>query len=320
MSELSFLAENVNLYNWHLLRGPNPNRYMYDETEEAMCKLYYNLFKRAEENNDVSIKLTNTVLKLGLTDDETEDNNVCARLLSNFIQKRQRGIHLYNSHPESERMLWYERSITTNDLYTKLHNLEMIYIDILLYDNNFTELRKNSYNYIPETEYENVLCPLELGSGSTELELENVYLSHLMGYVDLYGDGDLEDYDEQREQDYDEQREQDYDEQREQYYDEQREQYYDEQRERYYDEYMNNEDDMINFNKSPPSLKIVDTNIIMEFDCPICLEAQTIGSQCVTTTCEHQYCAPCFENMTQHKRVCAMCRRNISEYIVSIVA
>ena len=46
-SVLSFLAENVNLYNWYLLRGPNPNRYMYDETEEAMSKLYYKLFEKA---------------------------------------------------------------------------------------------------------------------------------------------------------------------------------------------------------------------------------------------------------------------------------
>ena len=67
------------------------------------------------------------------------------------------------------------------------------------------------------------------------------------------------------------------------------------------------------------ALKIVDTNIIMEFDCPICFEEQTSGSQCVTTFCEHQYCAPCFESMTQRKAVCAMCRGKISEYIVSIV-
>jgi hypothetical protein len=84
--------------------------------------------------------------------------------------------------------------------------------------------------------------------------------------------------------------------------------------EQYYEQYTDDEDDNVS-----PSLKIVDTNIIMEFDCPICFELQKSGSKCVTTTCEHQYCVSCFESMTQRKAVCAMCRGKISEYIVSIV-
>ena len=155
-SVLSFLAENVNLYNWYLLRGPNPNRYMYDETEEAMSKLYYKLFERAEENNEVSIKLKNTVLKLCLTDDESDDNNTYARLLCHFVQNRQRNLYLHHNRPESERTLWFEQqSYFTNDLYTKLHKLEMIYTDILSYD---SELRKTSYN--EDILREDVLCPL----------------------------------------------------------------------------------------------------------------------------------------------------------------
>ena len=148
-SVLSFLAENVNLYNWHLLRSPNPNRYMYDETEEAMCKLYYKLFERAEENNEISIKLQNTVLKLCF--ETEEDNNCCARLLANFVQNRQREIHFHNRRPESERGLWllYD-SYYTNDLYSKLYKLEGIYMDILCHDD--TELRKMSYNCIVEAE------------------------------------------------------------------------------------------------------------------------------------------------------------------------
>ena len=295
-SVLSFLAENVNLYNWYLLRGPNPNRYMYDETEEAMSKLYYKLFERAEENNEVSIKLKNTVLKLCLTDDESDDNNTYARLLCHFVQNRQRNLYLHHNRPESERTLWFEHSYFTNDLYTKLHKLEMIYIDILSYD---SELRKTSYN--EDILREDDLCPL-LG-GSLELELEKVYLSNHMGY-----------YEEERDE---EERDEDYEDQRE------------EQRERYYEQYMTENDDEgteddaegteYEDNNNTNSLKIVDTNIIMEFDCPICFEEQTSGSQCVTTFCEHQYCAPCFESMTQRKAVCAMCREKISEYIVSIV-
>ena len=306
-SVLSFLAENVNLYNWHLLRSPNPNRYMYDETEDAMHKLYYKLFERAEENNEISIKLKNTVLKLCLTDDE-EDNNCCARLLANFVQKRQREIHFQNRHPESERGLWllYD-SYYTNDLYSKLYKLERIYMDILLHDD--TELRKMSYNHIVEVE-DNLpqyrVGPPELGESDLELELEKVYLSDHMGYEE----NDIR-YNEDEERYYDEldRERRDYEEDR--YYDEidRDRTYYEE--ERYYEEHEEYQE--------TPALKIVDTNIILEFDCPICFEEQTSGSQCATTTCEHQYCATCFESMTQYKRVCAMCRGKISEYIVSIV-
>ena len=301
-SVLSFLAENVNLYNWYLLRGPNPNRYMYDETEEAMSKLYYKLFERAEENNEVSIKLKNTVLKLCLTDDESDDNNTYARLLCHFVQNRQRNLYLHHNRPESERTLWFEQqSYFTNDLYTKLHKLEMIYTDILSYD---SELRKTSYN--EDILREDDLCPL-LG-GSLELELEKVYLSNHMGYYEEERDEEERD-EEERDEDYEDQRE--------------------EQRERYYEQYMTENDDEgteddaegteYEDNNNTNSLKIVDTNIIMEFDCPICFEEQTSGSQCVTTTCEHQYCMPCFESMTQRKAVCAMCRGKITDYIVSIV-
>jgi hypothetical protein len=304
---------------------------MYDETEEAMCKLYYKLFERAEENNEISIKLKNTVLKLYLTDDEEEDNNSCARLLANFVQNRQREIHLYNLRPESERelLLGYDLHYT-DDLYSKLYKLESIYMDILLHDD--TELRKISYNYISDAE-ENLpqyrVGPPELGR--LELELEKVYLSDHMGYEE---DRYLIDYDENNirynEDDirYNEDEERYYEEmdrdrryyEEERYYEEmdrdrREERYYEEmdrdrREERYYEEHDEN----------TTPLKIVDTNIILEFDCPICFEEQTSGSQCATTTCEHQYCATCFESMTQYKRVCAMCRGTISEYIVSIVA
>lgn len=311
---LSFLAENVNLYNWHLLRSPNPNRYMYDETEDSMHKLYYKLFERAEENNEISIKLKNAVLKLCLTDDEEEDNNSCARLLAIFVQNRQREIHHHNRHPESERGLWL--LYYTNDyLYSKLNKLEKIYIDILCHDD--TELRKISYNHIVEAE-DNLpqyrIGPPELGESNLELELETIYLSDHMGYeedIDRDRDRDLRDYEEDLR--YYEEMDRD----RERYYEEMDREidrdirdYEEELSNGEYDEYQEN---------TPPALKIVDTNIIMEFDCPICFEEQTSGNQCATTTCEHQYCAPCFESMTKHKAVCAMCRGKISEYIVSIV-
>jgi len=307
---LSFLAENVNLYNWYLLRSPNPNRYMYDETEDAMHKLYYKLFERAEENNEISIKLKNTVLKLCL--ETEEDNNSCARLLSHFVQNRQRNIHFHNHRPESERGLWllYNSYYTTNDLYVKLYKLEMIYIDILCHDD--TELRKISYNCILEAEDNlpdyRVDSP-ELGV-ELELELEKVYLSDHMGYEeDIDIDRDLRYYEEDLRYYEEMDRERSYEE-IERDIDRDIRDYEEGLRNGEYDEYQEN----------TPALKIVETNIILEFDCPICFEEQTSGSQCATTTCEHQYCMPCFESMTQRKAVCAMCRGKISEYIVSIVA
>ena len=194
---LSFLAENVNLYNWHLLRSPNPNRYMYDETEESMHKLYYKLFERAEENNEISIKLKNAVLKLCL--ETEEDNNSCARLLAIFVQNRQREIQHHNRHPESERGLWLlYHSYYVNDLYSKLYKLERIYMDILCHDD--TELRKISYNHIVEAEAnlpQYRISPPELGESN--LELEKVYLSDHMGYeedIDIDIDRDLRYYEE----------------------------------------------------------------------------------------------------------------------------
>ena len=67
------------------------------------------------------------------------------------------------------------------------------------------------------------------------------------------------------------------------------------------------------------TLKVINTNTIPVFDCPICYEEQTIGRSCITTTCGHHYCEPCFQGMTQNKAVCAMCREDISEYIISNV-
>lgn len=299
-SVLSFLAENVNLYNWHLLRSPNPNRYMYDETEDAMHKLYYKLFERAEENNEISIKLKNTVLKLCL--ETEEDNNSCARLLAIFVQNRQREIHFNNCHPESERGLWLlYNSYYVNDLYSKLYKLERIYMDILCHDD--TELRKISYNCIVEAE-DNFpqfrIDPPELGESELELELEKVYLSDHMGYAEDMNDDDrdLRNYEEDL-------------------------RYYEDTDRRYYEDMDSEIDrdirDYEEYQENTPALKIVDTNIIPSFDCPICFEEQTSESQCVTTTCEHQYCTPCFESMCQRKAVCAMCRGKISEYIVSIV-
>ena len=274
-SVLSFLAENVNLYNWHLIRKENPNCTIYDETDNTVTKVRDLLFKRAEEYNEVCIQLKNTVLKLKLTN-ENENNARNSYLLTDYIQTRQCNLYNYNTYPETECVLWSEvESTNPPQLFVKLNKLEYIYMAILSYNN--IELKEMCYNdsYYDNSEYsydipQYVLnyAPPTFGFRLEYLELEEVYLK------DKIPDSYMEEEEEEQEQ----------------------------------------EEEV-----HAPALKVVDTNIIMEFDCPICFEAQTTGSQCATTTCGHQYCEPCFEGMTKYKAVCAMCRGEISEYIVSIV-
>ncbi len=271
-SALTFLAESVNLYNWYLRRSPNQTASMYDRTNEVINKLYDKLLQRAEENNDVSIQLKNIVLKLSLAEiEELEDNEneneneISARLLSIFIQNRQHKLYLYNDDEnehtlwfnvqEPERELWFKVEHTLPpDLYIKLHKLEAIYMDII--SHNDAELRHLCYN--PEQNNDDNQLYEPPIFGLQFLELEQVYLSHNMGYVE--------------------------------------------------------EDNVF------ATLEcIIDINYIKQFNCPICFEDQTSGSRSLMTTCGHQYCKPCFQAMTQYKAVCAMCRGEISKYIISEV-
>ena len=271
-SVLSFLAENINLYNWYLIRKEDPNCTIYDETDNTLTKLRDLLFKRAEEYNEVCIQLKNTVLKLKLTN-ENENNARNSYLLTDYIQTRQCDLYKYNTYPETESLLWSEVKDTTPPvLYVKLNKLEDLYMAILSY--NDIELRERCYNdtYLDSSSYnipQYVLnyAPPTFGFRLDYLELEEVYLK------DNIPDSYMEEEEEEEEV------------------------------------------------EEAPALKVLDTNVIMEFDCPICFETQTTGNTCVTTTCGHQYCEPCFEGMTHYKAaVCAMCRGEISEYIVSIVS
>jgi hypothetical protein len=283
-SVLSFLAENINLYNWYLLRKQNPNCSIYDETDNTLTKVRDLLFKRAEENNEVCIQLKNAVLKLELTN-EAENNGQNSYLLTNYIQLRQCNLYNYNIYPETECLLWSEvKNINPPQLYVKLNKLEDIYNIIISF--NEIELRERCYNDSNYYDYDipqYVLNydPPTFGFRLEYLELEEVYLEN--NIPDSYVEDSEEEH--QMAADWEEERDQ----------------------------------------MAPPdwgdipALKVVDTNIIMEFDCPICYEAQTSGNKCATTTCGHQYCETCFEGMTQYKAVCAMCRGEISEYIVSIV-
>jgi hypothetical protein len=263
-SVLSFLAENVNIYNYYLLRGNNPRYAMYDETGETLQKLYNILIQSVEENNAVSLQLQNAVVALQLSD-HSENNITNTYLLCSYIQTRQRDLHNNGYFPEVECELRIETGYSyyinyppyTGNLYNKLYNLERIYLDILSYDE--PELQRTSYNHIFENELplQELSEPPVYGMNLESLELQIVYLSSHMGYVE--------------------------------------------------------EDKDNNY------FKIIDTNNINIFNCPICFEDQSVGNICVSTICNHQFCTPCFKSMTQLKRVCAMCRGEINEYIVSIV-
>ena len=269
-SVLSFLAENVNLYNWHLVREDNPNYAMYDDTGNAKNKTRDVLFQRAEANNEVCIQLQNTILKLNLTS-QPEDNLRSATLLTNYIDNRQFYLYTYFVHSEIESELWDEVENTTPPvMYVKLKILENIYLKIISYDN----LQETCYN--PYYEITNrVFDPPSFGWRLEYLELEKIYLTDNLPsdfVMVLLSEEDNHNY------------------------------------------LM--EDVEINvFN----TLKFINTNTIPVFDCPICYEEQTIGRSCITTTCGHHYCEPCFQGMTQNKAVCAMCREDISEYIISNV-
>ena len=265
-SVLIFLAENVNIYNYYLLRGSNPSYAIYDNTDDTLQKLHNTLFQRAEENNEVCIKLKNTVLTLKLTE-ECDGNHMNAYLLCLYIQQRQYKLHHEHVYPEYERMLCshLDYDYTQIIVYKKLKKLEEIYLDILSY--NEPELLEHSYNnVITETGLpllENTGLP-EYGCDFENQELQIVYLSFNMGFNPELIDG------------Y---------------------------------EYV----------KSELQLKVIDTITINIFNCSICLEDQSVGSVCALTICRHQYCTPCFKSMVLYNPTCALCRKEITEYFVSIV-
>jgi hypothetical protein len=188
---LTFVAESVNLYNWYLRRTPNPRRQLYDETEEVMRKLFEEVYKRAKEEPDVSIKLKDAVCMFDLAEDvenEVYDEDVRnAGLWSEFVQRRQRELALEPDEEDGdyarERMLWRVVANTTDApaLYIKLFELEDEYLAMLVYgdviiDDEETTLAESLYNSF-ELE---IVPPPAFGVaeafGVDEVELERVYL------------------------------------------------------------------------------------------------------------------------------------------------
>ena len=209
---LTFVAESVNLYNWYLRRTPNPRSHMYDDTVDAevMRKLFEEVYKRAKEDPEVSIKLKNAVCMFELAEAEEVENEVDdedvdvrnARVWSDFVHRRQRNLEEYNNNEpneedgdyEREQMLWSVVANTTDapSLYIRLFNLEDEYLEMLVYgdvildegdDDEETTLAESLYNPFElegVDEWEIVPPPPAFGVadafGVDEVELERVYL------------------------------------------------------------------------------------------------------------------------------------------------
>ena len=285
-SVLSFLAENVNLYNWHLVREENTICAMYDDTGNAKIKTCDILFQRAEENNEVCMQLQNTILKLKLSYQPDEDILRNANLLTDYIHDRSYYLDTYKVYSDNELELWDEVENTNPPfIYVKLKKLEEIYMKILS-DNNLEDMCYTAYGepanricYNPYQPTYREFDPPSFGWRLEYLELEQIYITDNLpaDFVTVLISDSQEDIN------------------------------------------INNnliEDAvMTGFN----TLTVINTNTISVFDCPICYDEQTIGNSCITTTCGHHYCEPCFQGMTQNKAVCAMCREEIREYIRSSV-
>ena len=300
-SVLRFLAESVNIYNWYLRRSENPRRRMYDESEKVAKQLFEELYKRAKEDPEVSIKLKEAVSawKLdaveGMYDaDVLEEefereydgdvDNLNSKLWSNFIQHRQDDLHydrVSGTDMAHENFLWEYLDGTPDapEIYVRLRMLEQDYSEVLsndYYNSNAVEmtLSERLYNYSFGEENDVNLVPPAFGA--VNVELECIYLNN---HSDV-PQGD----------------------------------YYDDDEAFYLrgdGEYYEPEEEVVD---RMSLLRVVDKEMVLEFDCPICFEEQTSGASGVSTMCGHSYCSPCFSGMVSRKAECGMCRAVIVEY------
>jgi hypothetical protein len=151
-SALNFIAEGVNIYNWHLRNENNPNCLMFDQTNHAKRELYINLMSSSVNNEDRIFNLLNlTLYKLSIIlHRDDNDFHTLAILFSNFIHNRQKILHETGEFPQAECFLFMEIEDAmphevTPKLYISIYELEKKYINIIL--NSTIETRKTLYNY-----------------------------------------------------------------------------------------------------------------------------------------------------------------------------
>ena len=280
-SALQFLAETVNLYNWYLRRSANPRCRMYDDSsgEGVVWRLCEKIYLRAEEDNEVSIKLKNVVSVWRLADlgDDREEedeplNKTHARWWSLFVHRRQREMveftTRFSSDSECEQMLWNDVQSTPAApapvLYTNLVHLECNYIRLETLSNTYTNESGGTYT-VSEVLYNGtppIASETPPSFGAEDVELEEVYLD-----------------------------------------------------ESYLDEMLEEDEETVD--QAP--LLVLDKEVVCEFECPLCYEEQCSGSPGVRTTCDHSYCESCFWKMVSQKRECGMCRGCVSEIVELIV-
>jgi hypothetical protein len=172
-SALNFIAEGVNIYNWHLRNENNPNCLMFDETNRAKDELYLNLMN--SENNEHIVNLLNlTLYKLSIIlHRDDNDFHTLSMLFSNFIHTRQKSLHETGEFPQAECFLFMEIEDTLYELnpnlYISIYELEKIYINIIL--NSTTETRRTLYNYV---RIDNYSCQ---SFGDASIAIEVLYMN-----------------------------------------------------------------------------------------------------------------------------------------------
>ena len=147
---LSFIAEGVNIYNWCLRNGNNPQGLMFDETNISKFDLYFILMNSEYDENIVKV-LNLTLYKLSIILDwRDNDFHTLAILFTDFIHNRQTRLHETGEFPEAECLLYFELEETPNaikpHLYISIYELEKKYIDIIL--NSTPETRILLYNFL----------------------------------------------------------------------------------------------------------------------------------------------------------------------------
>ena len=340
---LTFLAETANLYNWYLRRSNAPYNKLYDETDDVMNKLYEELYKRAKEDHEVSIKLKEVVSVWNLNEMEGEYDadaleeeferayqsdvdKMNSHLWSRFVQRRQCGImhpptSFNQSNAELEQIMWEEVDGTTDapELYARLIMLESEYIEIL--SSYYNDDSYDEYRGIYRMSHaERLLDMVEWGV------TEYSEWRPSFGMIDIVGWG-MTEYSElcpafgvrglELERVYlqDSRMDGGEDDAYREYDDEFR---YDEFR--YEDaEYEGEEGEGEPAPSPSPApaagLLVLDKQMVRELECPICYETHETGDEGVRTMCGHEYCSACFWSMMSVKSECGMCRSVIREYV-----
>lgn len=185
---LNFIAESVNIYNWHLLRNPNPLFIMYDVTSQTKNDLFNTILYN--ENKIYMINILKVTLKTLhiITDIDGYDFGTMAAFFASYIQDRQKKLQETGQYIEVETLLNYNIDSVSNfkpDLYLELYEIEKHNINLNL--NYDITTRRDLYNNIDYSSYNEVFNSIKYSKPSVEdddeedfdeIELELLYYDH----------------------------------------------------------------------------------------------------------------------------------------------